>query len=176
MAYFDQRQLAGPDPRPFQLPPPDETFRIVFVGASTVEGFPYYTELAFPRQVELLLQQQLPNRRIEVLNAAIVGINSFALADFVPRALRCEPDLVVLYAGHNEFYGPGGVGSTATVAPMLYGVIDTSAALAAVPMVASETAKRGATTTTDCGAYPKTSKSASAVRNSMRRKPITGNT
>ncbi len=122
MAYFDLRELAGPDPQPFQLPRPADTYRIVFFGASTVEGFPYYTELAFPRQVQQLLSAQMPHRRIEVLNAAIVGINSFALSDFVPRALQAEPDLIVIYAGHNEFYGPGGVGSTATSAPALYGV------------------------------------------------------
>ena len=76
--------------------------------------------MAFPRQIEIFLRRQLPDRRVEVLNAGIVGINSFALVDFVPRMLACQPDLVVLYTGHNEFYGPGGVGSSATLAPVLY--------------------------------------------------------
>lgn len=122
-AYFDDRELAGPDTQPFELPRPDNTLRIVVVGESSVEGFPYYTELAFPRQMELYLSAQLPDRRIEVLNAGMVGINSFALVDFVPRMLACQPDLVVMYAGHNEFYGPGGVGSTATLSPGLYPTI-----------------------------------------------------
>ena len=119
-AYFDDRELAGPDTQPFELPRPAATFRILVLGESSVEGFPYYTELAFPRQIEHYLAAQLPDRRIEVLNAGIVGINSFALVDFVPRVLACQPDLVVMYAGHNEFYGPGGVGSTATLSPGLY--------------------------------------------------------
>jgi Tfp pilus assembly protein PilF/lysophospholipase L1-like esterase len=119
-AYFDIRELAGPDPQPFQLPATAGTYRVVVVGASTVEGFPFYTELAFPRQVEIFLRRQLRDRQFEVLNAGVVGLNSFALADFVPRLLACEPDLVVVYAGHNEFYGPGGVGSTATISPTLY--------------------------------------------------------
>ena len=123
MAYYDVRELAGPDPQPFTLPRPQDVYRIIFVGASTVEGFPYYTELAFPRQVEALLKRQLPARRIEILNAGVVGINSFALADLVPRLLQAQPNLIVLYAGHNEFYGPGGVGSTATIAPALYGAM-----------------------------------------------------
>lgn len=119
-AYFDDRELAGPDTQPFELPRPAKTLRIVVLGESSVEGFPYYTELAFPRQIEHYLSAQLPDQRVEVLNAGMVGINSFALVDFVPRMLACEPDVVVMYAGHNEFYGPGGVGSTATLSPSLY--------------------------------------------------------
>ncbi len=119
-AYYSGVELAGPNPRPFQLPAPRDTYRIVVVGESSVQGYPYYPELAFPRQLEIFLQRQLPGRRIEVLNAGIVGINSFALVDFVPRMLACQPDLVVVYTGHNEFYGPGGVASTATRAPFLY--------------------------------------------------------
>ncbi len=119
-AYFDDRELAGPDTQPFELPRPAKTLRIVVLGESSVEGFPYYTELAFPRQIEHYLSAQWPDQRIEVINAGMVGINSFALVDFVPRMLACQPDVVVMYAGHNEFYGPGGVGSTATLSPGLY--------------------------------------------------------
>jgi len=121
-AYYDGSELAGPETRPFQLPAAADTYRIVVIGESAVEGFPYDTDLAFSRQLETFLSRQMPERRIEVLNLGMVGINSFALVDFVPRMLACQPDLVVVYTGHNEFYGPGGVGSSATLAPFLYPV------------------------------------------------------
>jgi len=101
LAYYDQRDLAGPDGQPFRLPRPNGTYRILVMGASTVEGFPYYTELSFPRQIGVFLKRQLPGRHFEVLNAGIVGLNSFALVDLLPRLLACEPDLIVVYAGHN---------------------------------------------------------------------------
>jgi tetratricopeptide (TPR) repeat protein len=110
-AYYGLTDLSGPEPRPFLLPKPAGTFRIVVVGGSTVQGFPYAPELAFPRFVEYLLRQQSADRQIEVLNAGITAINSFAEADLVEEALHCDPDLIVVYTGHNEFVGPGGVGS-----------------------------------------------------------------
>src|SRR5262249_11881053 len=48
---------------------------------------------------------------VEVLDAGITAINSFAEADLVNQALACEPDLIVVYTGHNEFVCPEGVGS-----------------------------------------------------------------
>ena len=117
-AYIAGRNLAGPETRRFDLPRPDDIYRIVVVGASTVQGFPYESSIAFPRQMEILLKHQassvLPGRDVEVLNAGIVSINSFALVDVVRQVVGTQPDLIVLYAGHNEFYGPGGPSSNAT--------------------------------------------------------------
>lgn len=120
-AYYTARELAGPEARRFTLPKPPRVRRIVFLGGSTVQGFPYPSEIAFPRMVEHLLAAQRPGEQIEVLNAGIVGLNSFALADLVRQVVACQPDVIVIYTGHNEFYGPGGVGSTATFfTPRLY--------------------------------------------------------
>jgi len=115
--YYGGAGLSGPEPRRFDLPKPAKTLRIVVVGASTVIGFPYPPELAFPRQLELFLQSQLPDRQVEVLNAGITSINSFAVKDVLQQSLACEPDLIVIHTGHNEFYGPGGVGSSALQIP-----------------------------------------------------------
>ena len=40
-------------------------FPVVFLGESTVIGFPYAPEIAFPRQVEVQLQQQNPDLKFE---------------------------------------------------------------------------------------------------------------
>jgi Flp pilus assembly protein TadD len=115
--YYGLSKLAGPETRRFDLPKPPNTFRIVFLGASTVIGFPYLPEVAFPRQMEVLLTRQDPDTRFEVLNAGIVSINSFAVADLARQAVDCDPDLIVIHSGHNEFYGPGGPASSALSLP-----------------------------------------------------------
>lgn len=113
LAFYGSTDLGGPEPRPFRLPKPDNTYRIVFLGGSTVIGFPYPPELAFPRHVELLLEQQDPDTDYEVLNAGVTSLNSFAVADLAEQCLAANPDLIVVHTGHNEFYGPGGPASTA---------------------------------------------------------------
>ncbi|MBC7965768.1 MAG: hypothetical protein H7Z17_07560 [Fuerstia sp.] len=111
-SYFVGRQLGGPEPMRFDLPRPDGVFRIVVVGESTVLGFPYPPELSFPRQVQILLNQQNSDKKFEIINAGMVAINSFSLKDIVNQSVAMQPDLIIVHAGHNEFYGPGGVAST----------------------------------------------------------------
>ncbi len=125
-AYFRAMDVVGPEPRPFLLPKPKGLYRILFVGGSTVAGFPYPFELALPRQLEVALQQQSPDRQFEVLNAGITAINTHSEVDVVRQGLACQPDLIIVHSGHNEFYGPGGEASTASgSAPRLYPLLET---------------------------------------------------
>lgn len=89
----------------FFAPAPDNLYRVVFVGASTVQGFPHPRRLAAASFLEAMLQDALPERTVEVFNLGITSIASFAVARVVEDALALEPDLVVVYTGHNEFYG-----------------------------------------------------------------------
>ena len=121
LPYLGSIPLRGPEERRFDLPKPKKTYRILVFGASTVAGFPYPFELSFPRHLEVILQAQDSRWHVEVLNAGITAINSFALADMVPQGLVTEPDLIIVHAGHNEFYGPGGAGSSARgLSPSLF--------------------------------------------------------
>jgi len=112
-AYYGVVDLWGPDPRPFQIPKPADTFRIVVIGGSTVAGFPYPFELALPHQLEAVLASQHSERQFEVLNTGMTAITSTSEVDNVRQAIACQPDLIVAHTGHNEFYGPGGSASTA---------------------------------------------------------------
>jgi tetratricopeptide (TPR) repeat protein len=124
-AYYGPMDLSGPEPRPFVLPKPKGLYRILVIGGSTVAGFPYPFELALPRQLQVVLEQQSPDRRFEVLNAGITAINSRSEVDIVRQGVGCDPDLIIVHSGHNEFYGPGGAASTASVfAPGLHPLLD----------------------------------------------------
>ncbi len=113
--FYGQADLSGPEPRPFQLPKPKGTRRILVVGGSTVVGFPYPSELAFPRHMEVALQAQAAEgETIEVLNAGITAMNTSTEVAVVHEGLKANPDVIVVYTGHNEFYGPGGVASSAS--------------------------------------------------------------
>ena len=87
-------------------------FRIFVQGGSTAAGFPFYFGGAFPDMLEQRLWQTFPGKTIEVVNTAMAAVNSYTLSDFVDEIIEQEPDLVLIYAGHNEYYGALGVGSS----------------------------------------------------------------
>ena len=117
-AFYGAIDLSGPEERPFRLPKPERTFRIVVVGGSTVIGFPYAPDLAFPRQLEVLLDNDdRKDTTFEVLNAGITALNSSSEVVVVEEALACDPDLLIVYTGHNEFYGPNGAAAIGGKSP-----------------------------------------------------------
>ncbi|MGD2071644.1 MAG: tetratricopeptide repeat protein, partial [Gemmatimonadota bacterium] len=92
-----------------------KTFRIVVQGASSAAGFPYYFGGSFSRMLRQRLRETFPDRRIEVANVALDATNSYAILDLVDEIVAVDPDAVLLYAGHNEFYGTFGVASAQSV-------------------------------------------------------------
>ncbi|WP_179004525.1 SGNH/GDSL hydrolase family protein [Winogradskyella forsetii] len=92
----------------------DSTFRVVVQGASTVVGFPFYRGASFPRLLKHRLSHTFPDKNIEVINTGITAVNSYTLWDLTDDIIEQKPDLVIIYAGHNEYYGALGVGSIIT--------------------------------------------------------------
>ena len=90
---------------------PDDSFRIVTQGGSSAAGFPYYWGAAFPRITGNLLRASYPGRRIEVINTSMAAVNSYTLLDFADEIIEQQPDAVMIYAGHNEYYGALGAAS-----------------------------------------------------------------
>jgi lysophospholipase L1-like esterase len=101
---------------------PSNGYRIFVLGGSTTAGFPYGNNLTFTRILQRRLADTFPNRRIEVVNTAFTAINSYALADFMDEILAQQPDALLIYAGHNEFYGALGVASVESLG-RVYGVV-----------------------------------------------------
>ncbi|MDQ3080820.1 MAG: hypothetical protein M3R07_01240, partial [Gemmatimonadota bacterium] len=58
------------------------------------------------------LQDVMPSDTVEVVNLGIAATNSYAIADLAPEVAAQHPDAVLIYAGHNEYYGALGAGST----------------------------------------------------------------
>ena len=96
----------------FRAEKDSSVYRIVVMGESSAAGFPFYYGAAFSRQLQQRLQQTFPGRTIEVVNTALAAVSSYTLRDFTGEILAQRPDAVLIYAGHNEYYGALGVGSS----------------------------------------------------------------
>lgn len=81
---------------------PDE-FRIFCLGGSTVQGRPFAIETSFPTFLELSLRAADSSRQWKVVNCGGVSYASYRLVPILEEVLQYEPDLIVLYTGHNEF-------------------------------------------------------------------------
>ena len=91
------------------------TFRVFVFGGSSTAGFPYQPNGSFSRYLNDALNYSFPNKNIEVVNLGITAVNSYTILDLLPGVIDQKPDLVIIYAGHNEFYGALGVGSTESI-------------------------------------------------------------
>lgn len=91
---------------------PANAFRIFVLGESAAAGFPHLNNGVFSRMLREHLQQARPDLRIEMVNLALPAVSSYALLDFADELAGCAPDAVLIYAGHNEFYGAFGSAST----------------------------------------------------------------
>jgi tetratricopeptide (TPR) repeat protein len=90
---------------------PEDGFRIFLLGSSTTYGFPYDRNLMASRILHKRLEAAYPGQSIEVVNTSITAINSVTLRDYARQVMDQSPDAILIYAGHNEFYGAYGVGS-----------------------------------------------------------------
>jgi len=88
------------------------TLRVFLQGASTAAGFPYGRWASPAALLQQRLQRAYPDRNIEVINTSMAAVSSYVLLDFVDEIIARQPDAVVVYAGHNEYLGIGGVASS----------------------------------------------------------------
>ncbi len=109
--YFDGFQPAVAFD-PFLSEKPDSVFRVFVLGGSSTVGFPYSFYYGFPARLQARLEAQSPSMTIEVVNLGMTAVNSFTIWDLRHAVVDQRPDAVVIYAGHNEYYGAFGAGST----------------------------------------------------------------
>ncbi len=113
-----RRYFLDPDAAPgvqypaFRTEKSEKSLRIVVQGASTVAGIPYKKGGAFPAMLEHRLKKSLPHKEVEVINTGITAVCSYTLLDLADDIVKINPDAVIIYAGHNEYYGVLGIGSS----------------------------------------------------------------
>ncbi|MBY0278816.1 SGNH/GDSL hydrolase family protein [Candidatus Binatia bacterium] len=93
-------------PQEFLAVKPADGFRVFVVGESSAAGVPYDVGHAFSAFLQQRLTAALPQRHVEVVNAAVPGYGTRRMLPVVEDIVQHEPDLLVLYAGHNEFAEP----------------------------------------------------------------------
>lgn len=113
--YFSRFEATSGTNDIFLKQKPKNGFRIFLMGSSTLVGYPYDRNLMASRILHQRLQDGYPDKTIEVINTAFTAINSITLKDFIHQILKHEPDAILIYAGHNEFYGAFGIGSNETM-------------------------------------------------------------
>lgn len=112
--YFNRNEIPVPNlyPQTFRADKQPGSFRIFCLGGSTTAGFPYEQTVPFPTQLDFMLTAAYPERSFEVINLGLSAINSFTVLDWIPEVIEQDPDLLIIYMGHNEFYGAYGTGAT----------------------------------------------------------------
>lgn len=109
--FFYTKTVPSPSIDVFKQEKTPDIYRVFAMGGSSAAGYPYGFNGTYSRVVKDILQDRMPNKQVEVVNVGISAISSYTLYDQVAEILQQKPDAILIYAGHNEFYGALGVGS-----------------------------------------------------------------
>lgn len=110
--YFAHVEFSpNTSPDYFAVPKTPGTFRIFCLGGSTTVGYPYGYAGSFSTFLRGRLKATFPGRPVEVINLGMTATNSVTVNDIARELVAYEPDLIIVYDGHNEFYGALGIAS-----------------------------------------------------------------
>lgn len=93
--FFNQQSFAK------EKPP--NTYRIFCLGGSTTYGRPYNDKTSFPGWLRELLPVAERSKKWEVINAGGVSYASYRVTQLMEELIDYQPDLFIIYTGHNEF-------------------------------------------------------------------------
>jgi len=100
---YSQHNSLGYRGGEFEIPKPEETYRIFTLGGSTTYGTGVATDETYPAQLQQILRDEYGYMNVEVVNA---GVESYAshdsLANLTYHVLDHEPDMVIVYHGIND--------------------------------------------------------------------------
>src|ERR1039458_615956 len=108
--FFGPRAARVPAATSIPCEKPPGTVRVFVFGESAAYGDPQ-PRFGLPRMLEAMLELRHPDKKFEVVNAAMTGINSHVI---LPEVRDCEEagaDVWVIYMGNNEVVGPFGAGT-----------------------------------------------------------------
>jgi tetratricopeptide (TPR) repeat protein len=78
-------------------------YRTFVLGGSTVQGNPYSVPTSFTTWLELSLRAAQPSQHWKVVNCGGISYATYRLVPIMQELLAYEPDLFIVYEGHNEF-------------------------------------------------------------------------
>ncbi len=78
-------------------------FRVFCLGGSTTFGHPYDDRLSYSAMLRTLLGELAPERDWQVINCGGISYASYRMAGLMKELRNYDPDLVIVYAGENEF-------------------------------------------------------------------------
>jgi tetratricopeptide (TPR) repeat protein len=111
--FFTEQQIATKgNSEIFKKKKDNNTLRIFVLGESTTIGYPYFHNGSFHRWLEYRLIHTYPDKNFEIINLSLTAVNSYTVLSFAKELVNYEPDAVLIYTGHNEFYGALGAAST----------------------------------------------------------------
>lgn len=83
----------------FQMPKPENTYRIIIIGGSNV----HYMHHNLYMMARRLTRTPGETRRFEIINCGGCAYGTTRLRIMLPELLTYEPDMLLIYSGHNEF-------------------------------------------------------------------------
>lgn len=98
-----ENRLAMFNRQAFLQDKPPGAYRIFCLGGSTTYGRPYDDKTSFAGFLRALLPEMDPSRQWEVINAGGISYASYRIELLIRELSNYEPDLFVIYTGHNEF-------------------------------------------------------------------------
>ena len=90
----------------FLVKKPAKGIRLFCLGGSSSHGYPWGAEAAFTDIVGEALAASHPERHVESVNASGVSYAMHRLNIVSDELLQYEPDVLLVYSGHNEFIEP----------------------------------------------------------------------
>lgn len=114
---FTERELGASEPvletagnrlsmfnrQSFARDKPANGYRIFCLGGSTIYGRPYDDKTSFCGFLRAFLPEMDSSREWEVINAGGISYASYRIEVLVRELRNYEPDLFLIYTGHNEF-------------------------------------------------------------------------
>ncbi|MBI9098857.1 MAG: SGNH/GDSL hydrolase family protein [Spirochaetaceae bacterium] len=82
-----------------------QSLRGFVIGGSTAQGYPYPANQSFSKILETALSASGHYDQVSVVNLGFSAMSSFYVKDAVAKIMDYNPDFIVVYTGHNEFYG-----------------------------------------------------------------------
>lgn len=98
-----ESKLAWFNDQHFEVDKPANGYRVFTFGGSTTYGRPYDHTTSFSNWLRILLDAADPSTPHEVVNAGGVSYASYRVVNLMNEMVEYEPDLFIVYTGHNEF-------------------------------------------------------------------------